>query len=199
MSKKPLHFAYLSFVFGLYRPKIWSLAQTAIDSNATNGLLSLPVESAKLTSLSNQWTTSQTDAGSAFVMPPPPPPPPTTAASLPLQLIKDSSTASDSAGSIRPALVSSSFAPSLDDIQNCKLGKVAGNNHVSHTLQPSLTSAPIAHCPSYPPEAALPYSNESQPLNGSNTFLGKVFFDYISTGASLDMQPDRNWARIGLI
>lgn len=36
--------------------------------------------------------------------------------------------------------------------------------------------------------------------HSSNTFLGKVFFDYISTGTSGPLDHERNnWTRIGLL
>lgn len=35
--------------------------------------------------------------------------------------------------------------------------------------------------------------------HNSNTFLGKVFFDYISTGTTSPLEHERNWTRIGLL
>lgn len=52
------------------------------------------------------------------------------------------------------------------------------NNNTLHTNYPPIDCGQLAH--------------------NSNTFLGKVFFDYISTGTG-SLEHDRNWTRIGLL
>ena len=159
----------------VYRRKIWSLAQTATDSNSMNGLQAINQEN---TSPSNTvGEAGYLDAATTAEQQ-------SQTASQQLTTSKGNSISPSTADALHISSYMNSQLTS-PNLESPSMLTAASNNQLVTNYNSTLHQ-------SYPSSIDLGHN--------SNTFLGKVFFDYISTGTSGPIsEHERNWTtRIGL-
>ena len=165
--------------FSFCRRKIWSLAQTATtDSNQQPAALN-----AETTSPATNAAGDTTAA--AFIDP-------TVVPEQQLALTANGGQPGKGHAASPLQTVSSyigEHSSSLDTSvlnANNQLNQLNGGGHLTGY------NGTLHHHQNYPPiDCGLAHN--------SNTFLGKVFFDYISTGNAGPLEHERNWTRIGLL